>query len=176
MDGYFFIKILALLVLIGGFWTLRDNKRRAAVRVDEILEFERLVRKSMAKELTELVECQIGNDLFHNIHIAGNGHLLFLWPAINGLNRSELKFLMKPLTIGTKDNLEQGPSYLINNILQIKEVESFGGNSTLFIGKLDEAFMNSTLGGSWKMNTKVNVSLAFDKLEPLILLENLSSF
>jgi hypothetical protein len=175
MEGYFLIKVLALLVLLGGYWTLRDNKRRAAVKVDEILEFERLVRKSMDKELPELIGCQIGNDQFQNIHIAGNGKLLFLWPAINTGEHVGPNSLMKPLTIGMKDDLELAPSYLLNDVLLVKRVEWFGGNSTLLIGKLDNAFMNGTLGGSWKLNTKVNLAIGWDKLEPLVERSNFAS-
>jgi hypothetical protein len=168
MEGYFFIKILALLVLIGGYWTLRDNKRRAAVRVDEINEFECLVRKSGAIELPELIQCEINSTIYQNIHLAGNGYLLFLWPAINNLNFSGQKSQMKPLTIGMRDILEQAPSYLLNDVLLIKKVDSFGGHYISFIGKLDNAFMNGTLGGSWKKNTKVDIFLDPDKIKPLI--------
>ncbi len=168
MEGYFFIKILALLALIGVFWSLRDKRRRAALRVNEINEFERLVRKSGAIELPELIQCEIGSDVFHNIHLAGNGYLLFLWPEINNLNYTESKSLLKPLTIGMKDDLEKAPSYLLNDVLLIKKVESFGGHYISFIGKLDNAFMNGTLGGSWKMNTKVDIFLDPEKIKPLI--------
>jgi hypothetical protein len=176
MNGYFFIKILALLGTIGIFWSIRDKKRRASFRVNEILEFEAMVKKSGSMELPELIECEIGRNLYRNINVAGNGKLLFLWPGIDSGGYIHPNFLMTPLAIGMKRDLEHASSYLLNDVFQIKSVESLADNHTLLVGKLDNAFMNGTLGGSWKMNTKVSVFEDLDKWVYLISQVNLSSF